>query len=173
MAVLSAVEIYRYARMAGFSPDQAVTMTAVALAESRGETGAHNPHGEDSRGLWQINAAAHGNLAGQDLYDPLVNAKAAYQVSQGGKDISPWTTTHRGTNAPYIAYRAEAEAAAHAAGDNATGVWTGPAGYGNPLAAGNGGGPVLAADMAVSGTPTSPPTGGGATEQFVKAALAQ
>src|SRR4051794_25375425 len=152
MAVLSALEIYRYARMAGFSPDQACTMTAVALAESGGETGAHNPHGEDSRGLWQINAAAHKNLAGQDLYDPLVNARAAYEVSQGGKDVSPWTTTHRGTSASYIGYRAEAEAAARAAGDNATGVWTGTAGYGNPLSAGNGGGPALATDVAMTTT---------------------
>ncbi|SFK68876.1 NlpC/P60 family protein [Geodermatophilus ruber] len=169
MAVLSAVEIYRYARMAGFSPDQAVTMTAVALAESGGEAGAHNPRGEDSRGLWQINVAAHRNLGGQNLYDPLVNAQAAYRVSQGGKDISPWTTTHRGTSARYVAYRAEAESAARAAGDNATGVWTGTPGYGSPLAAGNGGGPALAADMPATG----PATGGGATEQFVQAALAQ
>jgi prepilin-type processing-associated H-X9-DG protein len=35
--------------------DDAATMTAIALAESGGNTDAHNPHGEDSRGLWQIN----------------------------------------------------------------------------------------------------------------------
>jgi Lysozyme like domain len=38
-----------------FSPDQAATMTAIALAESGGNSGSHNPHGEDSKGLWQIN----------------------------------------------------------------------------------------------------------------------
>jgi cell wall-associated NlpC family hydrolase len=171
MAVLPAVQIYRYARMAGFSPDQAVTMTAVALAESGGEAGAHNPHGEDSRGLWQINVAAHRNLAGQDLYDPLVNAQAAFRVSQGGRDISPWTTTHGGGSARYVAYRAEAEAAAHSAGDNATGAWSGTAGYGNPLAAGNGGGSPLTADIA--GSSVAAGAGGGATERFVQAALAQ
>src|SRR3954452_18677541 len=136
MAVLSAVEIYRYARMAGFSPDQAVTMTAVALAESGGESGAHNPHGEDSRGLWQINAAAHRNLAAQNLYDPLVNARAAFEVSGRGRDISPWTTTHGVGSARYLSYRTEAETAARLAGGQATGVWTGTAGYGHPLAAG-------------------------------------
>ena len=52
---LGAEEIYAVARQAGFSPDQAVTMTAIALAESGGNPGAHNPNGEDSRGLWQIN----------------------------------------------------------------------------------------------------------------------
>ena len=36
-------EIYEAARAAGFNPDQATTWTAIALAESGGETGAHNP----------------------------------------------------------------------------------------------------------------------------------
>src|SRR5829696_9416063 len=107
MAVYAAREIYRFARLAGFTPDQAVTMTAIALAESAGESGAHNPHGEDSRGLWQINVAAHHDLARADLYDPLENAKAAFRVSHEGADISPWTTTH-GSNAKYLAYRTEA-----------------------------------------------------------------
>ncbi len=52
MATISADEIYRAAREAGFSPDQATTMTAIALAESNGNTDAHNPHGENSWGLW-------------------------------------------------------------------------------------------------------------------------
>lgn len=138
MPVYAAREIYRFARLAGFSPDQAATMTAVALAESGGNSGAHNPHGEDSRGLWQINAAAHPNLAGRNLYDPLENAKAAYEVSHGGTDISPWTTTHGGAAAPYVTHRAEALAAAAASGDPAGGVWTGTQGYGHALAAGGG-----------------------------------
>ncbi|MEN3361425.1 MAG: hypothetical protein V7637_5407, partial [Mycobacteriales bacterium] len=140
MPVYAAREIYRFARLAGFSPDQATTMTAIALAESHGNSGAHNPHGEDSRGLWQINAAAHPNLAGRNLYDPLENAKAAYEISGGGKDVSPWTTTHGGTGAPYVSSRAEAQAAAAASGDPVGGVWTGTQGYGHALAAGGGGG---------------------------------
>lgn len=56
--------------MAGPSPDRSVTFTAIALAESRGDhthvpfvfahvspqEPSHNPVGEDSHGLWQINA---------------------------------------------------------------------------------------------------------------------
>jgi cell wall-associated NlpC family hydrolase len=140
MPVLSAREIYRFARMAGFSPDQATTMTAIALAESGGNTGAHNPRGEDSRGLWQINVRAHPDLAGVNLNDPLENARAAFRISQGGADVSPWTTTHKGGAAKYLAYRREAEAAALAAGDGTgLGNWTGTPGYGNPLSAGAGG----------------------------------
>jgi hypothetical protein len=42
-------------------PDQAATMTAIALAESSGSTGST---GEDSRGLWQINAEARTTAPG-------------------------------------------------------------------------------------------------------------
>lgn len=141
MAEYGAREIYRFARMAGFSPDQAATMTAIALAESGGDSGAHNPSGEDSRGLWQINVAAHPDLRGADLYDPVQNAQAAYRISQGGSDVSPWTTTHRGESARYLNYRMEAEAAARSAGDGSgLGNWTGTGGYGQELSAGSGGG---------------------------------
>ena len=47
--------------------------------------GAHNPHGEDSKGLWQINAQA---------------------TSTGkGQNISPWTTTHGTSSARPSSYR--------------------------------------------------------------------
>ena len=39
----------------GYQTDDAVTWTAIAVAESGVNPDAHNPHGEDSRGLWQIN----------------------------------------------------------------------------------------------------------------------
>ena len=69
--------IYAAARQAGFSPDQAVTMTAIALAESGGNPGAHNPNGEDSRGLWQINMSpqANGNAPWAQRARPLRPAR--------------------------------------------------------------------------------------------------
>ena len=118
MPRFSAEQIYGFARRAGFSPDEAATMTAVALAESGGNSRAHNPYGEDSRGLWQINARAHPDLATRyELYDPLQNARAAYAVSRQGEDISPWTVTHGGASARYLRYREEAQQAAVAYGD--------------------------------------------------------
>src|SRR5262245_22794476 len=43
----------------------------VSRCESEGfHTGAHATHGEDSRGLWQINVLAWTNLAQYNLYDP-------------------------------------------------------------------------------------------------------
>jgi cell wall-associated NlpC family hydrolase len=137
MPRFSAEQIYGFARRAGFSPDEAATMTAISLAESGGNSRAHNPHGEDSRGLWQINCRAHPDLAARyDLYDPLQNAKAAYAVSRHATDISPWTVTHGGNGARYLRYREDAQNAAVAYGDGGgRGVWTGTQGYGHPVAA--------------------------------------
>lgn len=116
-------------------------MTAVALAESGGNGGAHNPRGEDSRGLWQINLQVHPEFNHVDLYNPVQNAKAAFEVSHGGADISPWTTTHGGLSARYLRYRAQAEGAAMSYGDGpGHGMWSGTSGYGDHTSAGPGGG---------------------------------
>jgi cell wall-associated NlpC family hydrolase len=129
----SAEQIYGFARRAGFTPDEAATMTAVSLAESGGNSKAHNPHGEDSRGLWQINGKAHpAFLTKYNLYDPLDNAKAAFEISHRGEDISPWTTTHGGLSSQYVRFKDEAQAAAVAYGDGSgRGVWSGTTGYGD------------------------------------------
>ena len=135
----SAEQIYGFARRAGFTPDEAATMTAISLAESGGNSRAHNPHGEDSRGLWQINGRAHPDLLARlNLYDPQDNAKAAFLVSRKGEDISPWTVTHGGNSARYLRYKEDAQNAAIAFGDGGgRGVWTGTPGYGHPVAASN------------------------------------
>ncbi|WP_239375896.1 NlpC/P60 family protein [Frankia sp. Cj5] len=138
MAIYNPAQIYGFARGAGFSPDQATTMTAVALAESGGNSDSHNSHGEDSRGLWQINLNAHPQWRDRDLYDPRVNARLAYDVSRQGRDVSAWTSTHHGTDAKYLDYKAHAQRAAIEAGDGpGLGVWTGTQGYGHRLAAGD------------------------------------
>jgi len=129
MDPISDLEIFQAALDAGFSPDQAVTMTAIALAESGGHTAALNSTGEYSVGLWQINTAVHGwdpELA----EDPLNNARMAFEVSGGGADITRWTVTHEVKGARYLSFRERAEAAAAAAGhEDATGQWTPPLDY--------------------------------------------
>jgi cell wall-associated NlpC family hydrolase len=178
MPRLSAEQIYAFARSAGFSPDQSATMTAIAFAESGGDPRAHNPVGEDSRGLWQINVRAHPDLAARyDLYDPRQNALAAYEVSSHGHNVDPWTTTHGGSSAKYLHYRTEAQAAAVAYGDGPNrGVWTGTSGYGDPLSAGPGGGsPAHAVDPLPGAEPAIGQVDAGNTSaaEFLRAALAQ
>ncbi len=120
MARMTPEEIYRVALQAGFDPERAVTFTAIALAESRGDPQANAAGSEDSRGLWQINVSpgVRDNVWG-DLYDPLVNARAAFDISDGGTRIQPWSVTHprhAGTAQDYRTHLDEARAAAAAVG---------------------------------------------------------
>ena len=153
----SAEQIYGFARRAGFSPDESATMTAIALAESGGNSKAHNPVGEDSRGLWQINGKAHPDfLTKFNLYDPVDNARAAFEISHRGEDISPWTTTHGGLSSRYVRFKEDAQAAAVAYGDGAgRGVWTGTRGYGDHEPAHDGNDPPGVAIHDVAGSPAA------------------
>lgn len=85
---LSYVQLQSYALQAGFSAPEAQIAAAIALAESGGNPRAMNPSG--ARGLWQImpvnNDVVHG-----DVFDPAVNAKAAYAVYKR-QGWHAWTT---------------------------------------------------------------------------------
>jgi murein DD-endopeptidase MepM/ murein hydrolase activator NlpD len=116
MSALTAAQIYLVARQAGFPRDAAVNFTAIALAESGGRPDARLHTGvEDSRGLWQINIkpGVHKNVWG-DLYDPQTNARAAFDISNGGRNLYPWSTTHhvRGRPASYEKFLDDARRAA-------------------------------------------------------------
>jgi cell wall-associated NlpC family hydrolase len=121
---LETQEIFEAALEAGFTPDQAVTMTAIALAESSGNpAGPESPVTNDERssGLWQINLVSHRTTVeenGWDLTDPVDNARAAFMVSQGGTTINPWTVTHADKGARYLdpEFVQKAEAAAASSG---------------------------------------------------------
>ena len=183
----SAEQIYGFARRAGFTPDESATMTAIALAESGGNSKAHNPVGEDSRGLWQINGKAHPDfLTKYNLYDPLDNARAAFEISHRGEDISPWTTTHGGLSSRYVRFKEDAQAAAVAYGDGGgRGMWNGTRGYGDHEPAHDGIDPPGVPVHDVAGTPmamaglvsqTAAPGAGGdnaALDTFLRVAKAQ
>ncbi|MDQ1739216.1 MAG: hypothetical protein QOE53_868 [Pseudonocardiales bacterium] len=93
---------------AGFSGSGLDTAVAVALAESGGSPTSHNGNadtGDDSYGLFQINMLGsmgparlkeYGLTSKEQLFDPLVNAKVAYRLSDGGTNWQPWTTYTRG-----------------------------------------------------------------------------
>ncbi len=111
-ARLAPERIYAYSRRAGFSSDEAVTATAIALAESDGRPRAHNPNPpDDSYCLMQINMLgrlgperrARFHLGSNtDLYDPAVCMHVAYGISAGGSDWRPWTTYTRSTYRRYL-----------------------------------------------------------------------
>ncbi|WP_409181693.1 transglycosylase SLT domain-containing protein [Amycolatopsis sp. VS8301801F10] len=119
MSKLSAGEIAEHAYRAGFRGHALTTAVAVALAESGGNTRAHNGTPPDnSYGLWQVNMLGslgparrrefrlHSN---DELFDADENAKAAWAISGHGKSFQPWSTY---TNGAYKSHLAAARKAA-------------------------------------------------------------
>lgn len=102
---LTMEQLVGLAKGAGFSDKEAVTMAAIAMAESGGNSNARNFTPPDkSYGLWQINMIGglgparlkEFGLSSEDqLFDPVTNAKAAYAIrkSQG---LGAWTVYKTG-----------------------------------------------------------------------------
>lgn len=77
-------------------PDPALAV-AIAMAESGGAPNAlANTPREYSVGLWQINLRAHPQWTREEMADPEQNARAAFIVSNGGTNWSPWSTYKSG-----------------------------------------------------------------------------
>jgi hypothetical protein len=123
---LSAAQIAGYAYRAGFRGRALTVATAVALAESGGRPQAHNAVPPDnSYGLWQINMlGALGperrqafHLSGNNqLFDPMVNARAAFAVSGHGRSFGPWTTYTSGAYRRFLVTAQRAATGAARAG---------------------------------------------------------
>lgn len=104
MAQLSYDQVYALARNAGFSPDQAVIMTAIAQPESNRDPGAQNLHDNHdtqwSMGLWQISTGRK-TIPDPNWDDPFVNAKLAFAKFKGG-GFRPWGTYNTGKYLPFL-----------------------------------------------------------------------
>jgi hypothetical protein len=102
MPTLKASEIRGYAAKAGFTGADLDIAVAVALAESGGNTEAHNSKPpDDSYGLWQINMLGamgpdrrkrFGLTSNQQLFDPATNARVAYGIWKSQGWDKGWTT---------------------------------------------------------------------------------
>jgi cell wall-associated NlpC family hydrolase len=107
-------DLLQVLRDAGFSGQSLDTAYAIAMAESGGNAGAFNGNrrtGDQSYGLFQINMLGgmgperrkqFGISSNDALLDPATNAKIAYQMSNGGKDWTPWSTFNNDTYRQYL-----------------------------------------------------------------------
>lgn len=114
-------QLITVARRAGFSPNrttagypQDVLFAAIALGESSGDVFAHNDNaatGDNSYGLWQINMLGSLGPArrkqfdlknNEQLWHPDTNAKAAYAISNKGRNPLPWSAFTSGSYARFI-----------------------------------------------------------------------
>jgi hypothetical protein len=108
------------AKGAGFDDNEAVIMAAIAMAESSGNSKAHNRKPPDnSYGLWQINMydklgparlREYGLSSYDQLFDPVTNAKAAYSIRRG-QGLSAWSVY---TSGRYRRFLGQAQAAKNA-----------------------------------------------------------
>jgi hypothetical protein len=63
----------------------------VATCETGGTLDPHARGSLGERGLFQIHPVHFGWLNERRLYEPRYNARAAFRLSRGGRDWSPWT----------------------------------------------------------------------------------
>jgi hypothetical protein len=98
--ILSDAEIIEILKLAGFRGNELKMAWAVAVRESTLKPLALNK-ASNCYGLFQINMSGsmgpdrrekYGLSSNEDLFDPLTNAKIAYQMSNGGKSWSAWST---------------------------------------------------------------------------------
>lgn len=110
MPTLSASAIKGYAVQAGVTGQNATIATAIALAESGGDTDVihHNSNGSDDFGVWQINSVHSTLLNSHNWRDPSDNAAMMFSISNGGRNWSPWSTFKSGA---YLAHMSAASAA--------------------------------------------------------------
>jgi hypothetical protein len=102
----------------GFRGSSLITAVAIAGAESNYRHDAKNLRYPDhSIGEWQINQLAHKGRYGSDaaLTNVRTNARAAYQISGGGRNFSPWSTF---TNGAYRGYLSQAQQAVRSIGSS-------------------------------------------------------
>ena len=101
--ILSNEEIIRILKLAGFSSNGLKMAWSVAVLESTLRPFALN-RASNCYGLFQINMSGslgpnrrekYGIDSNEDLFDPLTNAKIAYQMSNGGENWSAWSTENR------------------------------------------------------------------------------
>lgn len=108
-------ELLSVLQQAGFTGDALRTAYAVTRAESSGRPRAYNGNvgtGDQSYGILQINMLGKlgparrkqfGLKSNDELYDPVINAKVAFQMSGGGKNWRPWSAWKNGSYRKHLA----------------------------------------------------------------------
>ena len=101
---MSISEVITIAKAAGFQGVGVPVAVAIAMAESSlnqnavGDVYLQTVKWGPSVGLWQIRSLKPAYLHLEpirnysNLFDPAYNAKAAFAISKGGTDFSPWST---------------------------------------------------------------------------------
>ena len=101
MKKLSKIQVYDLLRLTGFKGQNLKVAWAVAMKESHGNPLAHNYNprtGDNSYGMFQINlygslkarVGQYGLAKAADLYNPVTNARIAFQMTSEGRNWGSW-----------------------------------------------------------------------------------
>jgi hypothetical protein len=101
MKKLTSIQVYDLLRLTGFKGHALKVAWAVAMKETHGNPLAHNYNprtGDNSYGMFQINlygalkarVGSYGLRSASDLYNPVTNAKIAFQMSSEGSNWGSW-----------------------------------------------------------------------------------
>ncbi len=101
---LNPLTVVKVAEMAGFTRDEAITATAIAISESHLNPKAIHINGNGSvdRGLWQINNRAWSDFPAWRAYDVEKSAKMALHIYRE-QGWSGWATWNNGMAQEWIA----------------------------------------------------------------------
>ncbi len=96
--------VWEACRQAGFTVDQARTMTAIARAESGCSPQAtnNNPPIEYSVGVFQLNLLAHPEISEAEARDVYLSARWAYALSGGGSNFRAWSAYTNGKYRSFV-----------------------------------------------------------------------
>lgn len=109
--VLTPTQIYLFAREAGFDEDGAVAITSLALSRTGGDPLARSIVEDSERhGVFQI--AIEWLDDGEDPNDPLAGARAAYEASNAGVDLTSWSAVPGDFDRPHVLAAVEARSEA-------------------------------------------------------------
>ena len=101
MKKLTKVQVYDLLRLTGFKGQNLKVAWEVSMKESHGNPRARNNNprtGDNSYGMFQINLygplksriSQYKLTSASDLYDPVTNARIAFQMTSGGDNWGSW-----------------------------------------------------------------------------------
>jgi hypothetical protein len=105
MANLTMAQLIADAQKAGFTGSSANTISAIAEAESGGNPLASNTVGNSAgtdRGVLEINSFYHSEVSNACAFDPQCAFDAAFTISSGGTNFTPWTTFTSGAYQQFL-----------------------------------------------------------------------
>jgi hypothetical protein len=102
-------QLQALSRQAGWPESLVEKASAIWMYESGGNPNAHNPRGEDSWGLCQVNWPYHREFNRARLVEPLYNLQACYKIYKG-EGWNAWFNSNKKYNSNYQGIAAQARA---------------------------------------------------------------